>query len=503
MRKNDLVLVPVLWLTIFTISGHATETNPGNSATLSPATEECISCHIAVSPGIVADWEKSRHAQTNPREAKKQTGLESKLSSDKIPEKLLDYAVGCSECHTMNFDKHRDTFDHNGYAVHVVVTPLDCSTCHSIEAKQFSENLMSHAHVNLVRNSLYKDFTESVNGVQTFEDMKISVQPSDSETNADSCLFCHGTAVEVTGSVSKDTDLGEMTFPILTGWPNQGVGRLNPDGSQGSCAACHARHQFSIEMARKPYTCAECHKGPDVPAYKVYGVSKHGNIYSSLNKDWDFKRVPWTLGKDFTSPTCAACHLSLIVDEEGQVVAERSHQMNDRLPWRIFGLIYAHPHPISADLTDIKNKEGLPLPTEFSGQPVKQFLIGTDEQFKRKKTMQKICLACHGSSWVDGHWARFENTIKTTNEMTLTATKILELAWAKGLAKGLAQNDSLFNESIEKKWIEQWLFFANSTRFSSAMCGGDYGVFENGRWSLSKNISDMTNWLEIHMAVTK
>ena len=28
-------------------------------------------------------------------------------------------------------------------------------------------------------------------------------------------------------------------------WPNTGIGRINPDGSEGSCAACHARHTFS------------------------------------------------------------------------------------------------------------------------------------------------------------------------------------------------------------------------------------------------------------------
>jgi hypothetical protein len=47
--------------------------------------------------------------------------------------------------------------------------------------------------------------------------------------------------------------------------------------------------------------------------------------------------------------------------------------------------------------------------------------------------------------------------------MTLTATKILLSAWEKGAAKGLAQADSIFNEAIEKKWVEHWLFFANTT----------------------------------------
>lgn len=342
-----------------------------------------------------------------------------------------------------------------------------------------------------------------MNGLQTFADMTTALQPPDDQTTADSCLFCHGTKVEVKGTQTRETELGKMTFPILSGWPNQGVGRLNPDGSQGSCAACHARHQFAIETARKPDTCSECHKGPDVPAYKVYDVSKHGNLYNSLKRQWDFKKVPWTVGKDFTAPTCAGCHMSLVVDEEGQMVAQRSHEVSDRLPWRIFGLIYAHPHPKSANVTNIKNKAGLPLPTELTGEPVSEFLIDADEQLKRQKTMQKICLACHGESWVNGHWARFENTLKTSNAMTLTATRILSSAWQQDLVRGLPHKDNVFDDLIEKMWVEQWLFFANSTRFSSAMCGADYGVFESGRWNLSKNIQEMNDWLQIHTALKK
>jgi hypothetical protein len=294
-----------------------------------------------------------------------------------------------------------------------------------------------------------------------------------------------------------------MEFPILSGWPNQGVGRINPDGSRGSCAACHARHRFSIEMARKPHTCSECHKGPDVPAYGVYSVSKHGNIYSSHKAQWNFEAVPWTVGRDFSAPTCATCHVSLIVSEEGEVIAQRTHQMNDRIAWRLFGLIYAHPHPKSSDTTIIKNKAGLPLPTELTGEPVAGYLIEEKERQKREKNMQTVCLSCHSQAWVDGHFARLENTITTTNEMTLTATKILITAWKKGVAKGLDRKDSIFNESIEKKWVEQWLFYANSTRFASAMAGADYGVFANGRWHMSKNVQEMLDWLKIRMERNK
>ena len=81
--------------------------------------------------------------------------------------------------------------------------------------------------------------------------------------------------------------------------------------------------------------------------------------------------------------------------------------------------------------------------------------------------------------------------------MTLSASNIVFSAWDKGYAKGLAQKDSIFNETIEKMWIEQWLFYANSTRFASAMAGADYGVFANGRWYMTKNLQMMIDWLEM------
>ena len=51
-------------------------------------------------------------------------------------------------------------------------------------------------------------------------------------------------------------------------------------------------------------------KGPDVPAYPVYAVSKHGNIFDAMKSHWDFDAVPWVAGKHFTAPTCATCHVS-------------------------------------------------------------------------------------------------------------------------------------------------------------------------------------------------
>ncbi len=472
------------------------------SGTPSPVSEEseaCIDCHIYAIPGIVSGWKRGRMAQVTPEAAMKMPASARRISVKKPPEKIANVVVGCAECHTMNSEKHKDTFEHNGYSVHVVVTPGDCAACHPVEVEQYAQNLMSHAYGNLQGNFLYRSLADATNGLQTFENMKIKLAKPDPQMDADSCFYCHGTKVEFKGLKTRDTLDGEMDFPVLTGWPNRGVGRINPDGTQGSCSACHTRHDFSIEMARKPYTCSECHKGPDVPAYKVYNVSKHGNLFAAMGSGWDYDAVPWTLGQDFTAPTCAVCHISLVVNGEGDVLAERTHRMNNRLPLRLFGLIYAHPSPKSPDTTVIRNGRGLPLPTELTGEPATKYLIDSKEQAKRQKTMEKVCVACHSRGWVDGHFTRLKKTVQFTNDMTLTATKIMLAAWEKGFAKGPARKDNLFNEAIEKMWVEQWLFYANTTRLASAMTGADYGVFANGRWVMSKNIQDMFDWLKLRV----
>jgi hypothetical protein len=467
---------------------------PALSGEISAATEECLGCHEEVTPGIVADWRASRHAKVTPAEALVKPALERRVSAAAAPEGLAGTVVGCAEFHTRNADRHPDSFEHNGHRVHIVVSPEDCAACHPVETEQYARNLMANAHGNLQGNPVYRSLADAVNGVQAFDGSVLAHAAPDALTDADSCLSCHGTKVEAKGLKPRDTAMGEMTFPQLSGWPNQGVGRINPDGSKGACTACHTRHQFSIEMARKPKTCSQCHKGPDVPAYAVYVVSKHGNVYESLESKWDFSSVPWRPGAHFTAPTCATCHVSLLA-AGGEVIAERTHQMGDRSAWRIFGLVYAHAHPASPDTTTLRNGAGLPLPTDLTGEPAAAGLIGKEEQAAREERMKKICQSCHSRQWVDGHYAKFARSIETTNAMTLAATKVLLGAWDKGLAKGPAQGDSLFNEGIERKWVSQWLFYANSTRYASAMGGADYGVFANGRSRLSANLAELLDYV--------
>ncbi|MEJ2658600.1 MAG: multiheme c-type cytochrome, partial [Desulfobacterales bacterium] len=451
-------------------------------------------------------WRNSRHARMTVQGALAVKGRARKVSGKTFPKDLMTVAVGCAECHTQRPDTHADTFEHNGYEVHVVVSPRDCATCHAEEAGQYSKNIMAHAYNNLAANPVYQLLQNSILGSMAPADAikdNESVKPPNDATKAEACYYCHGTQLSVKGYETRNTDLaGELEFPIIEGWPNQGVGRINPDNSKGSCSACHTRHAFSIKMARKPYTCKECHIGPDVPAFKVYSASKHGNIFSSMKASWNFDAVPWTIGRDFTAPTCAVCHVSLLVNTDGEVVAERTHQMNGRIPWRIFGLIYAHPHPKEPDTTKIRNKDGQTLPTTFDGGFASEYLITKKEMDARQNTMQAVCLGCHSTSWVIGQWNRFENSIYETNAKTLSATKIMTEIWRSNLADfkwdSKSPKGNPFDEAIERKWSRTWLIYGNHIRFASAMgCGGDYGVFAEGRYELSNTIFEMADWLKL------
>jgi len=466
---------------------------------VSPATEDCLECHRMIHPGIVGGWQKSRHAKMTPKQAMAASDLSLKVSSPAVPEDLKSSVVGCAECHTIRAGAHADTVEHNGYHVHVVVSPEDCAVCHLTEADQYKRNIMSHAQKNLSENLLYQDLQRHIIGSPAPENGMLRFAPADDSTREEACFYCHGTRLKVKGFETRDSAFGEMQFARIEGWPNQGVGRVNLDQSRGACTACHTRHTFCMEMARKPDTCMECHVGPDVPAYKVYKSSKHGNIFSSLHASWNFTSVPWKVGGDFTAPTCAACHMSLLVDEEAMVVAERSHQVSNRLSNRIFGLIYAHPQPKSPDTTLISNKSNLPLPTDLDGAPASDFLIDAETQAARTKTMQAVCLSCHGTTWVEGHWNRYTRTIKETNAATLTATGLVQEIWHQGYAQN---SDSLFDEAIERKWMDIWLFHGNTIRFAAAMAGGgDYGVFADGRYSLNQKITEIKDWLQIRKRI--
>jgi len=183
----------------------------------SERTQKCIDCHqeLEVAPVIVRQWRQSEHAQKK---------------------------VGCYECHRAE-PTDADAFEHFEETISVIVSPKDCGLCHAKEVKEFDASY--HAKAGEMLGSLDNILGEVVEGAPA--------------VNA-GCNQCHGSVVQV---------MGEGKLDPAT-WPNTGIGRINPDGSKGSCGACHSRHAFSPTLARQPENCGKCHRGPDHPQYKVY-----------------------------------------------------------------------------------------------------------------------------------------------------------------------------------------------------------------------------------------
>lgn len=461
---------------------------------ISSQTQECIDCHASVTPGIVKDWETSRHSRTTVGEATMKPAMQRRFSADNPTAELRNHVVGCYECHSRNTDKHKDSFDHFGYKINVIVTPADCATCHPVEVSQYEGSKKANAYGNLMGNPVYRELVSTIDGVKQIEGEKIvSRDPSEAALN-ESCLGCHGTVVQVVGTDTVRSQIGDVVVPRLTNWPNQGVGRINPDGSKGACTSCHTRHSFSIEIARKPYTCAQCHLEPDVPAWDVYSESKHGNIFLSKGDGWNMEDVPWVVGKDFQSPTCATCHNSLLMSPDGSVVAQRTHDFGSRLWLRIFGLTYSHPQPRSGNTAIIKDADGMPLPTTFAEGMASAYLIDSLEQSRRLAGMESICQSCHSTPRTTSHFARLDTIVHETDIMTEAATQLVARAWEKGIE----DKSNPFDEEIEKMWVEQWLFFANTMRYSAAMTGApDYEAFKHGWWDMSKNLEHMKDMIDL------
>ena len=145
-------------------------------------------------------------------------------------------------------------------------------------------------------------------------------------------------------------------------------------------------------------------------------------------------------------------------------------------------------------------KDGLPLPLTFTGEPASEFLIDQAEQDAREAGMKRICGGCHGSDWVNGHFAKMDGTIEEVDKMTLASTLMMVETWKRGVES----DKNPFDETIEKMWVQQWLFYANSIKYASAMTGApDYASFKLGWWEMSRNLQGMKDTLETKGAAMK
>jgi len=368
--------------------------------TLSDMSKECIKCHKDRDPGIYQQWGESRHFRAN---------------------------VGCYECHHATKGEP-DAFEHFGGYIATIVSPKDCAQCHSNEAGQFAAS--HHSKAGRILGSLDNRLAEVVEGNSGFKSEGFPHGVSAAAVSG--CWQCHGTVVKVLDDGKLDP----------TTWPNTGIGRINPDGSEGACSACHVRHQFSVEQARNPDNCGKCHMGPDHPQKEIYFESKHGIAFLANKDKLRMDRPKWVVGEDyFLAPTCATCHMSATPDQPV------THDVGMRISWN-----NRPPVSIRPEVADAK----LGLPGKDVAWPV------------RRNNMINVCKNCHDNEWIENFYTQYDALLDLYHEKF--AKPGLELM---ALAKPLLR-PAEFSNPIDFTWFELWHHEGRRARHGVSMMGPDY-----------------------------
>lgn len=236
---------------------------------------QCHVCHAEGTPGLVEQWRMGVMGQRG---------------------------VNCFDCHGAD-PGDPDAMEHYGHRIAVLVTPLDCGRCHPREAEEQSRS--GHARAAATLESRPTTISLGVFG---------------RAAAAVGCDQCHGSRVLMRTGGS----------PYPSTWPNSGVGRINPDGSRGSCSSCHSRHRFSRAEARRPQACAKCHTGAGQPQLEVYRSSKHGALFETFADRMGLERPLWRAGIEYSdAPTCATCHLGRVAG------GPPTHDVSARLSWNL------------------------------------------------------------------------------------------------------------------------------------------------------------------------
>lgn len=368
-------------------------------AALAPAEDKsaaCVACHAQKTPGVAAQWKASKHSQAG---------------------------VGCLDCHAAAADD-LDGFQHEGQRIATVVTPKDCAQCHEGEAAESQAS--HHAKAAQFIGSLDNVMGEVIEGPLAA---------------ANGCHQCHGSTLRFVtnarGEVVKDA-AGVPTLDPAT-WPNTGIGRVNLDGSKGSCTACHSRHAFSSAMARQPEVCGKCHMGPDHPQKEIYDESKHGIAYRTRTDEMNLKADKWVVGQDYSAaPTCSTCHMSATPSQPV------THDVGARISWTL--------------------------------RPIISKKLESWEQ--RRAAMKDVCAQCHAPAFVDNFYTTFDGTVNLWNtKFGQPAQDVMAALRAAGKL-----TPTPFDEPIEWSFYRLWHHEGRRARMGASMQGPDYtqwhGFFE-------------------------
>ncbi len=391
------------------------------------AGEKCASCHSKASAGLAQQWKDSAHAEAG---------------------------VNCMDCHQAE-SSEPDAIDHEGYVIATVVSPKDCGRCHTTEFEQQRGSVHGEA-VSLIADRV-SAMTENVSG---------------HAMEAAGCAQCHGSVVKVQGDGSLDPNT----------WPNSGIGRINPDGSKGSCSSCHGRHAFSKAQAREPSACIRCHSGPDSPDAEVYAASKHGMFYDAQRSQMNLDSDTWVAGKDYTATaTCVTCHMGAA----GKLPA--THDVGMRNAWSLNSPVSERQH-----LIIFKDGSKMELPGDQraprrgaeiekpDGSTGVVKMAATPD--RRRQAMSMVCLECHSKVFTTGFMRQFDNVVELFNDkFGIPARDIMAELYERKLL-----TPTPFDEPVEFTYWELWHDEGARARHGASMASPNHAWWE-GMYQVGRN----------------
>ncbi|THJ16423.1 MAG: hydroxylamine reductase [Nitrospira sp. CG24B] len=239
--------------------------------------EQCVKCHTDESPGWVAMWKRSTHANLDKirkltpnddtfyKKAKLEEVETNLRSIGKLGPKENLKEVSCIDCHVGINTKNKA--DHR---VDIKMTTSDvCGNCHLLE---YAERESERDTILWPKNQWPRGRPSHALDYRANVETDIYAGMSQREI-ADGCTMCHT--------------------------------------NQNKCDNCHTRHEFSVADSRKPEACGTCHSGADHNNYEAYNASQHGLGYQASKGRWNFnvqlKDAVLKGGQKF--PTCQSCHM--------------------------------------------------------------------------------------------------------------------------------------------------------------------------------------------------
>jgi len=370
--------------------------------------DTCIGCHsrVNVMPGITEQHLASQHFANN---------------------------VTCIDCHGAEEDDP-DAFEHRQQLISIIVSPEDCNECHEKAVTEFSQSAHARAR-QLVTTGVGAYFLNHL------EDSQLLPGYGKYAAGTNACMRCHGSKIEI----------DENGRPTPATWPSAGIGRMNPDGSVGNCAACHQRHDFSVAQARQPESCAVCHNaaGGD-PQIEAYNMSRHGTTYRARLDQMNLLSPEWIAGQDYAAaPTCATCHMSAARG------LPATHDINERLDW----------NALLQQTNTLASKEKCGLPAEVQPSLYEQ----PPPDSEHRENMKTVCRACHSESLVDNFLTQYEDETRLSAEKWLEPGKELFQLATKVLQAAEGESYEFLTHPIDFVWFGMCTDDSNTAHTGAAM----------------------------------